>query len=88
MGSDQEMVHGSSGSGSAMDGMGTTSTRMGEFLGRRRSSASKADPKSKSDRQSIVRYWAQVQSLKQMGMPGVKARHIAYTRVFGKGDAK
>ena len=42
----------------------------------------------KSDRKSSIRYWAQVQSLKQMGMPGEKARHIAYTRVFGKGDAK
>lgn len=39
-------------------------------------------------KQDIVRYWAQVQSLKQMGMPGVKARRIAYTRIFGKGDAK
>ena len=39
-------------------------------------------------KQDIVRYWAQVQFLKQIGMPGVKARRIAYTRVFGKGDAK
>lgn len=37
-------------------------------------------------KRDILHYWAYVHSLKQIGMPGSKARHIAYQRAFGKDD--
>ena len=68
--------------------MGSNQTMVQGSSGSRGAVGGVEKQSSADAKQDIIRYWVEVQSLKQMGVPGVKARHIAYTRVFGKGDAK